>query len=640
MKEIINLKTIYFFLFLFLFATLKFNAQDNFEVIEIPMRDGKNLIADLYLPNKTDTFPVVLIQTPYGKFFFRSRGLPLGVGNNLESSPYAFVILDWRCRFASLGACNPDATNGEDGYDAVEWIAIQPWSNGKIGTLGPSALGNVQYSTAREQPPHLVCAIPEVASPQFNYQQYLPGGVLKAEYLSTLKLLFPGSGFDLVIANPHYNLIWQIAENSTMYPQDINIPMLLIGGWFDHNTADNFTMIDTLTRASDPSVRDKHKILIGPWVHGGTGPSIIGSTIQGELEFPMAAGWNDQMSRKFLDYYLRDMDNGWDDHKRYIYYQMGAEAWRESINWPPLETALQDFYFTDNSALSTQLPEDPAFYSYVYNPEDPSPTVGGKTLSLTLDQGPYDQQVVEAREDNLLFSTESLATELPVQGRIGVHLYVSSDRPDTDVALRLIDVYPDGRSIQLSESILRMRFRNGFRVRDTAFMKPGVVYSTFQQFDELAHTFLTGHKMRIIVTSSNYPNYNRNMNTGEDMYPDNHPDTLVNPLIATNQIWFGQDYPSRIVVPTSNQATSSQKIESSELRMRIYPNPVSDWIQISNPSQLYETTIYDLQGRRRKILELSSSRKILLSGFENGLYILVGKDKNGRIYREKFVLFR
>lgn len=635
-----NVKATYLYIFIWVLAPNFLIAQDNWEVIEIPMRDGKHLVADLYLPNKMDSFPVVLVQTPYGKFFYRTRGLPLGIGENLESSPYAFVILDWRCRFASLGACSPEATNGEDGYDAVEWIATQSWSNGKIGTLGPSALGNVQYSTAREQPPHLVCAIPEVASPQFNYQQYIPGGVLKAEYLSTLKLLFPGSGFDLVIANPHYNLIWRIAENSTMYPEDIQVPMLLIGGWFDHNTTDNFTMIDTLTKASGPDVSDKHKILIGPWVHGGTGPSIIGSNQQGELSFPEAAGWNNKISLEFFDYYLRDIQNGWNEHKRYIFYQMGDEEWKESNTWPPLQTTFQDYYVASNSIVSNQLPTASSTYSYEYNPQDPSPTIGGKTLSLTLDQGPYDQSEVEARDDNLILSTEPLLNELAVQGRIGVHLYVSSDRPDTDIALRLTDVYPDGRSIQLSGSILRMRFRNGFTVADTAFMKPGVVYPIFLEFDDLAHTFLPGHKMRIIITSSNYPNYNRNMNTGAAMYPDNHPDTLVNPLIANNQIWFGQDNPSRIVVPTSNEVTSSQKVESSELSMRLYPNPASDWIQITGPPTLYEVIIYDLQGRRRKILVINPSRKVLLSGLEPGLYFLTGKDNGGRVFRSKFILSR
>ncbi len=615
-------------------------AQNNWENIQIPMRDGKNLIADLYLPNKTDTFPVVLIQTPYGKFFFRERGLPLGIGDNLVESPYAFVVLDWRCRFASLGACNPDASNGEDGYDAVEWIANQPWSNGKIGTLGPSALGNVQYATAREQPPHLVCAIPEVASPQFNYQQYLPGGVLKAEYLSTLKLLFPGSGFDLVIANPHYNLIWQIAENSTMYPADIQIPMLLIGGWFDHNTLDNLTMIDTLSRTSDPVVRDKHKILIGPWVHGGSGQAVIGSTIQGELEFPNAEGWNAVMSRKFLDYYLRNVDNGWDIHKRYIYYQMGDEEWRESTYWPPFETTFRDYYISDESALRTALPEIQSTYLYRYDPEDPSPTIGGKTLSFNLDQGPYDQRAVEARKDNVIFSTESLVNDLPVQGRIGVHLYVSSDRPDTDIAVRLTDVYPDGRSIQLSESILRMRFRYGFTVRDTAFMNPGDVYPISIYFDDLAHTFLPNHQLRIIITSSNYPHYNRNMNTGKEMYPGHNPDTLLNALIATNQIWFGPDYPSRIQVPISNFATAVNENDQFESGITVFPNPAWDFIRIGSDPALEKVSIYDLQGRQRKAYTGYSLNKLSLSELENGLYFLVASDKQGRVFNTKFILSR
>ncbi|HLF65850.1 MAG TPA: CocE/NonD family hydrolase, partial [Saprospiraceae bacterium] len=200
------------------------------------MRDGNSVAADLYLPSAQGQYPVVLIQTPYNKNLFRI-GLPLNVGQNISSSPFAFVVLDWRCFYASTTACNPVASRGEDGYDAVEWIATQSWSDGKVGTWGPSALGNIQFMTARERPPHLVCAVPMVSSPQFRYAQYYPGGVVLPEYLETLGSLF-GDAFALVGQNPYYNFIWQFTESSTFYPDEIDIPMLHIGGWFDHNTED------------------------------------------------------------------------------------------------------------------------------------------------------------------------------------------------------------------------------------------------------------------------------------------------------------------------------------------------------------------------------------------------------------------
>ena len=160
-------------LLLFLFPVLAF-GQLNPEEIDIPMRDGKTLSGHLYRPNTSDAFPVILIQTPYNKNLYSLAGLPLGVGMDLENSPYAYVIVDWRCFYGSLSACVLNVNRGEDGYDTVEWIADQDWSNGKIGTWGPSALGNVQFETAREHPPHLVCAMPEVPSPTTTYKEYLP----------------------------------------------------------------------------------------------------------------------------------------------------------------------------------------------------------------------------------------------------------------------------------------------------------------------------------------------------------------------------------------------------------------------------------------------------------------------------------
>ena len=322
MKKYIPLLCFSFFIYT---AFGQLNSLD----IQIPMRDGKNLAAHLYLPNETDVFSTILIQTPYNKNLFTFAGLPLGIDMDIENSDYAFVILDWRCFYGSLLACGLDIDRGQDGYDAVEWIAEQSWSNGKIGTWGPSALGNIQFQTAREQPPHLVCAVPEVPSPQAFYSKYYPGGSIRTEHLETLSLLFGNlGGIPTIINNPYYSLLWQVAEAAGMYPEDIQIPMFIIGGWYDHNTVDNFVMIDTLRKASALLVRDKHKILMGPWVHGGTGPAKVGTPQQGELSFPEAAFWNDSLALMCFDYYLRDVENGWEDQPPYLYFQMGDNVWQ------------------------------------------------------------------------------------------------------------------------------------------------------------------------------------------------------------------------------------------------------------------------------------------------------------------------
>ncbi len=615
-------------------------AQLNWEVIQIPMRDGKNLIADLYLPNDSDTFPVVLVQTPYGKNFFRTAGLPLGIWHDLSNSPFAFVIMDWRCRFASSGACNPEAERGEDGYDAVEWIATQPWCNGKIGTVGPSALGNVQYQTAREQPPHLICAIPEVASPQFNYQQYLPGGVLRAEYFKTLSWLFPGSGFDLMVANPYYNLIWQIAEASTMYPEDITIPMFLVGGWYDHNLVDNLIMMDTLVRASDPGVRDQHKILIGPWVHGGTGDGFLGSLEQGQLTYPEADGFNHVLSRQFMEHYLLGMDNGWENQSRYTFFQMGDNKWHQAGTWPPNNVKNEELFFTSNQVLTAEPATVNDAYTYLYDPEDPSPTIGGKTLSLQLDQGPFDQSEVEDRNDNVVLTTKPLSSPLPIQGKIKVELYFASDRLDTDVILRLTDVYPDGRSMLLSESVLRMRFREGFRVVDTAFMQEGEIYSVTLDFDDIAHTFVSGHQLRLIISSSNYPNLNRNMNNGGEMYPDNNPDTILNPLIASNQVWYGPAYPSKIILPVQESLTSTKTLDVTSTAVTVLPNPASSRIEIKDIPHNAKILVFDHSGRICLQKSNWSGQKVDISQLPSGIYLLRAEENSGKIYLGRFMVQR
>ena len=519
--------------------------------VDIPMTDGKSLAGDLYLPNETDTFPTILIMTPYGKFTFAQNGLPLGVQQNIEQSNYAFLVVDWRCRFASLDACAADSDNGEDGYDVVEWIATQSWSNGKVGMWGPSALGGIQFQTAREQPPHLVCCVPEVAAPHTAFLRYYPGGALTVERFETLNRLFPGS-FNLVLANPFYNLLWSIVENGSMYPENIEVPMLLIGGWYDINVDQTMYLSDTLANSSPAS--PFHKTLIGPWVHGGTGLAFVGSPNQGELVYADAAGESGRTALTFFDYHLREVDNGWEEQPRYTYYQMGTNEWRTSEIWPPQGGSETTLYFHENFSLSPDLPTSTvAEHSFIYDPEDPSPTHGGKTLNLNLLQGPYDQSgVVESRNDYLIFTTPFLEEDLVVTGKIRMNLFVSSDRMDTDIAVRVTEVYPDGRSILLLEQIQRMRFRNGYREDDVALMEPGTIYEVPMVLDDIANTFTTGNRLRIIITSSNYPRYNRNMNTGGEMYPDAKMDTLVNPLVAFNTIHLNANHPSSITLPIAS----------------------------------------------------------------------------------------
>ncbi len=564
------------------------------ESIQIPMRDGKSLAADIYLPNLQDTFPTILIMTPYGKIFYSVNGLPLGIGNDIAASRYAVVVVDWRCRFASLAACSINSDNGEDGYDVVEWIAEQSWSTGKIGMWGPSALGNVQYETAAEQPPHLICCVPEVAAPHFSYDKYYPGGSLKVETIETLDVLFGIAG--PIVNNPHFNLIWQIVEDGSMYPEKIEVPFLLVGGWYDQNTDQVLRMFDTLQSSSLVSVRAQHRLLMGPWVHGGTGLAFVGSENQGALSYPEAALANTREAIRFFDYYLRGVDNGWGNRAKISYFQMGLDEWMTSSEWPPTNIESVSYYLAADATLSTEVPSEGSL-SFIYDPADPSPSVGGKSLNLSLDQGPYDQgPLVESREDVLKFTTEPFMEPLSVAGSIVVKLQVSSDQLDTDFAIRITEVYPDGRSMLLVDGIQRMRFREGYRVQDTAFMKRGVVYPISIVLDDIAATFLPGQRLRLVISSSNYPRYNRNMNTGGDLHPNSNFDTLVDPLIANNTIHFGGFAGSHLVLPTLPMVTSSTTLPQ-EFSWQVYPNPADAAVNLKFGDIAGKIKIYDTNGK-------------------------------------------
>ncbi len=610
---------------LFCLLSLQFLAQLDPVELQIPMRDGEFLAADLYLPNETDNFPVILIQTPYNKNYYSNVGLPVDIGFDIENSPYAFVISDWRCFFGSTSACTLQVNRGEDGYDTVEWIAEQDWCDGNIGTWGPSALGNIQFQTANEQAPHLKCAVPIVASPGTYYEKYYPGGALRTEYFEMMSFLFGAVGnFQLIVDNPYQNVIWAFATTQGFDPANITIPMLLVGGWYDHNTEENLDLFDILRSQSSPEVQDAHKIIMGPWVHGGTGQANVGSSIQGELEYPNAAQVDNQLARQFFDRYLLNANNNWEETPKFTYYTMGENQWHESENWPP-DTQVQTYYLTDENVLVASIPELTSTIGYQYNPEDPSPTIGGKTLKFGLDQGPYDQRFeVENRDDVLVFSTPELSSPVLIEGKVRVILNVETDQLDTDFSVRLCDVYPDGRSMLLSEGIQRLRFRAGnYSVNGEEFASPNENYEISVLFESLSMQFPVGHKIRLVISSSNYPRYNRNMNTGAEMYPNSNPDTLVNPLIATNNIVIGDPIIlSRIELPTTTINSIAEFSDVSSLNA--FPNPANQICNLNFSPKLkpLEIRVYSIDGKeiQYEILSTHSNYQLNTEHFPDGLY--------------------
>jgi hypothetical protein len=551
----------------------------------------------------------------------------------MNSSNYNFVVVDWRCFFASTLACTTGVNRGEDGYDCVEWIAQQSWSDGKVGTWGPSALGIIQFQTAREHPPSLVCGVPLVSSPYTPYEKYYPGGVLRTEYVQTLDALGFGVG-QFIMSQPYYNFLWQVSENTSNYSDEIEVPLLMIGGWYDHETDLVLDFYAGLRSNSPSPVNTQHRLLMGPWTHNTTASS---SLQVGDLTYPAAEGWSDSLALQFFDYHLRNISNGWNNSPYVQYFQMGEDTWNYDTAWHTGNMTQYNLYFKINGSMDLS-PASSLTDSVmiVYDPRDPSPAVGGPTLDPSLLQGPYDQAPdVESRNDILIFTSDSLPQNVQLRGKGKVHLFVSSDMPDTDFAIRLTDVYPDGRSMLLADGIHRMRFRNGFTTADTASMIPGTVYQVDIELPQLAHTFIAGHKIRIDVTSSNYPRYDSNLNHGDSMYVAG--DTNV----ANNVVYVNSVNPSHAILPLAGFPLTTEEYPVQH-EVSVYPNPAVEKILVRLPVMgNLRVSLFDITGKKifsSDVAGKGSKIEIPVQKFASGIYTLKLESHSGVISKKVSLL--
>ncbi|PLX23987.1 MAG: hypothetical protein C0600_13835, partial [Ignavibacteria bacterium] len=300
------MKRVLILLLFIILSTTMLQAQLPFVDTTITVRDGKALAASLYHNGATGSKPVILVQTPYNKAVYN---LTLNINNGgvfpLDTARYSYVFVDWRGFYASKDAAVQGYDRGLDGYDIVEWIAAQPWCNGKVATYGGSALGMIQFMTARHHPPHLVCAMPMIIDYRSEYSDYYYGGVLRREHVETLERL----GFttvSLITSQPVENIFWRSVRLANDYPEDIEVPLLMVSGWFDHYPTAVLRAFRDLRERSGASVRERHKLIMGPWLH-----SLVDKTKQGELEYPGAENIARQAALEFFDYHLNGAKNGW-----------------------------------------------------------------------------------------------------------------------------------------------------------------------------------------------------------------------------------------------------------------------------------------------------------------------------------------
>ena len=526
-------------------SLLSDSAVFNGQIAQIPMRDGKALAADVYLPRSGRKFPVVLIQTPYDKSRlrqgFEGKGR-YGAQSLFTDASYAFVVTDWRGKFASQNAQPPGTQPnlGQDGFDTIDWIVKQAWSNGKVATWGPSALGRVQYETARANPPNLVCAVPIVMALNLDYDVYFPGGVIWEEFPAMLgRIGFGTTIFDQLATHPVKDEFWQkVAPATYVKGEDLRVPMLFIGGWYDIYTDQVIAAFQIARNNGGEKARAHSRLIMGPWIHG------TDQVKNGQLEYPNAESFGMKRTMAFMDYWMKGTTNGFDKQEPRIgYFQMGANEWRSSETWPPQGSQERQYYLQGDRSLSATASKGAGKpLTFSYDPANPAPTVGGHVLDQALQPGPMDQrEKVESRADVLVFSTPVLERDLAVAGKVRVRLFVSSDRTDTDFTAILTDVYPDGRSMLVTEGIRRMRFRNTTSKEE--LMTPGEIYPITIELTNTALTFLKGHRARIIISSSNHPRFALNLNDGGTMYKKGPG------VVATNTVFADKSHPSAVVLP-------------------------------------------------------------------------------------------
>ncbi len=523
------------------------------ETVMLPMRDGTRLATDVYLPEGEGPWPSRLIRTPYGRTRYQNE-----YGKRKDHG-YAMVVQDMRGRFESEGKdlafLDCGWNENQDGVDTLNWIAEQPWCDGNIGTEGASAMGITQYRLgASDTPDALKAQYILVAVPSLYHHASYVGGGLRASL--TVGWLTDG-GFDpenlwLIAQHPFYDGHWQ-ALDAVARASHVKTPAMHFAGWFDVFQQGNLDGFVAWQHHGGEGARGRQKLIIGPWPHGERhGKSV------GEVTFPDNTRDYQGGGGQWFDHYLKGVDNGVEDLPAVQYYTMGAigerrapgNLWKSADDWPVPSEATPYYLHADGALMNERPATDAADLAFEADPHDPVPTRGGCLLLSWLEPGPnprpvtagmYDQRDLEERPDVLTFTTPRLTKPVEVTGRLTAKLWIVSDGPDTDLAVKLTDVYPDGRSMLIADGLARCRYREGFD--RLAWLEPGEPAEIEVDLWSTSMVFNKGHRIRITVAGSNYPRFDVNPNTGWPGWP------MGPSRVARNRILCNKDYPSRMILP-------------------------------------------------------------------------------------------
>lgn len=563
----------------------------------VAMRDGTKLATDVYLPTGGTKFPTLIARTPYGKSGMAAEA------TYLAQHGYAVVIQDTRGRGGSEGDYYAFKTDGIDGYDTIEWAAAQAWSTGAVGTFGASALGIAQNEAALLNPPHLKAMFVEVATANFYEEALYQGGALRQEliqgwmegmnveqlqrlaaqgaippteaqtalpfaisiasgglynYLSqnlSLSLAaFPYLTAKLMPAYPDIlgmpiedrsnpNFVQRDAESNIMNKLDkIHVPVYHVGGFYDIFEAGVLKSYEGLQNEGGKGARGNQKLLMGPWTHLTTAQGGSGTPWQ-----PNAAVNLDDEAIRWFDYWLKGKNNHIMDEPSVKYYVTGENQWKTAPKWPLPQTKMTAYYLhvaksgtiqsLNDGSLSMKWPSiKEGSNTYPYDPMKPTITMAGNNLEIPA--GPMDQRPIE--QNVLTFTSQPLIHKLTVSGPISAMLYVSSTAIDTDFTVKVTDVASDGTSINLEDGIIRAKERNGQNKEE--FLKPGKFYAVTVDLTGISHQFLPGHRIRVDIASSNYPRFDRNINTATQ-------GVYNSVVVAQNTIYHDALHPSAIFLP-------------------------------------------------------------------------------------------
>ena len=504
------------------------------------MRDGVKLAANAYLPAGKGPWPVIVTRTPYlkdGRFYGGAAAA------HYTDAGYAFVVQDVRGKGHSQGFYQAFVDDIADGYDTIEALAAQRWSNGQIGITGASAMGITSNLAAIAAPPHLKAAYVIVAPNETFTTSYLGGVPKEKDTVGWLK----GQGVSAeVIARSTSGQVRSVFTDR-MGPgvelKYVRIPIWNVGGWYDIFNTGTVANFEYLQNEGAAGARGNQRLTMGPFGHG---------PLSGNLAYPgedrlKVIGDEDI---RWFDHWLKGADNGVMDEPPVDFYMMASaekgapsptNRWIKAANWP-VDHRETRYYLTPDLGLTTKAPTTAdAKVSYHFDPADPVPTIGG--ANLTFDRGPMDQRPIKGRRDYLRFQTPVLDRDVAIAGPISVEIYGATDGADTDFEAKLVDVYPDGYEALVLDAPIRARYRHGRMADEVAMMTPGAPEKLTIDLWNTALTFEKGHRIALHITSSNSPRFEVNDNNGEA--PGEH----LKPRVALNTVYFDRDHPSALVLP-------------------------------------------------------------------------------------------